>query len=541
MAIQVHHRWTVPIMWVVVLSSGCGIGESGPDAPSEMDRRPASYLSQVVPPCVEVDGLVANPCPRDLFVSSREGEVSDNYTATTQMAEPRAYTTRELLIDLLPFEAGYIVVRGSVLPKSTRCGVYDNVLSNFRDKVGWAIIESSVGDIHDFVCFQELSVNEYIVGTGPRLLTVANINYAVYLEEGETWADVKDEWLKDRGEHPKARAERRYEGREMVLFLKPAHSLRVEAWTAEWWYMQWFVQKVGDEVRAVNLEEAVFRGRDEETYGLVNRELSEFVAEIREVAATRSGLYGGRIGRDSTLPKLVTDANKLQEFYVAAGAVYEGEGKTTVLPPPPPDDFVPPSTTVASSTTSSSVSPSSTTSVGSTSTTVLDPSSTTSSTAGATTTTSTVVAETTTTLAPTTTSLAPTTTSSVVTTTSSSTTTVASSTTTVVAAGPKLSVSDAEGTEGETLEFVISLSEDPYDRVVVNYDVEAGTAQVGVDVHRFSGTALFDPFEVRKVARVPTIRDSEKEGTETFNLVLSEASGAPIEKSVGVGTILDDD
>ncbi len=78
-------------------------------------------------------------------------------------------------------------------------------------------------------------------------------------------------------------------------------------------------------------------------------------------------------------------------------------------------------------------------------------------------------------------------------------------------------------------------------RVVVNYDAEAGSAQVNVDGHRFSGTALFDPFEVRKVARVPTIRDSEKEGTETFNLVLSEASGAPIEKSVGVGTILDDD
>ncbi len=102
---------------------------------------------------------------------------------------------------------------------------------------------------------------------------------------------------------------------------------------------------------------------------MLDRPLADLIVAIKAADVERKKLTGGRIGvRESvgaqansgsdgdrqragsttTLPMLVTDANKLQEYYVAAGAVYEGEGKTTVLPPPPPDDFVPPSTTVVS-------------------------------------------------------------------------------------------------------------------------------------------------------------------------------------------------
>ena len=36
------------------------------------------------------------------------------------------------------------------------------------------------------------------------------------------------------------------------------------------------------------------------------------------------------------LPVLIADANRLRDFYVEVGAVYEGEEATTVLPPPIP-------------------------------------------------------------------------------------------------------------------------------------------------------------------------------------------------------------
>ena len=63
--------------------------------------------------------------------------------------------------------------------------------------------------------------------------------------------------------------------------------------------------------------------------------LSELEREVRKAAKERDALTGGRIGVDPSLPMLVTDANKLQDFYKAAGAVYEGD-RATVLPPPVP-------------------------------------------------------------------------------------------------------------------------------------------------------------------------------------------------------------
>ena len=63
--------------------------------------------------------------------------------------------------------------------------------------------------------------------------------------------------------------------------------------------------------------------------------LSELVERIKEAAENRPAVTGWRIGEDPNLPLLVTDANRLQDFYRAAGAVYEGDG-ATVLPPPIP-------------------------------------------------------------------------------------------------------------------------------------------------------------------------------------------------------------
>ena len=63
--------------------------------------------------------------------------------------------------------------------------------------------------------------------------------------------------------------------------------------------------------------------------------LDDLVREVKQAHENRLVITEGRIGVESFLPMLVTDANKLQDHYGAVGAVYEGEG-ATVLPPPVP-------------------------------------------------------------------------------------------------------------------------------------------------------------------------------------------------------------
>ncbi|MYC85892.1 MAG: hypothetical protein F4X18_10295 [Acidimicrobiia bacterium] len=544
---------TVSLLTLVCLiSHGCST--EGSQALEEMQRPEVSYFDATVPPCAFVPGYQIDPCPSDIPSIVESPVVDSGWPRWVSSGVFPSYT--EVLLGLnFPRLAIHVVVRGVVLPKSTRCELYPIELYDYEQSV-W-----SFDGGYDYNCFVEVAVREYIVGRGPQTLTVNVLREPLSGYEIDD-SDEDQVQVVVSLDDPDGRVSAAYEGKEVVLFLSSAATMSVESWRAIRSSTSfWFVQRRGEEVRVVSPD--IGWADTAEERAALDMPLADLVTKIKAAAVERDRLTGGRVGittvdgavavdgkrfppaqgvKDgATLPMLVTDANKLQNYYVAAGAVYEGEDKTTVLPPKPPDDFVSPSTTVASSTTSSSVPASSSTSAGSTSTTVvgssttttLDPSTTTSSTVEVTTT---AAATTTTTAAlTTTTSLALTTTSTAATTTSSSTTT------TVAATGLMLSVSDASATEGERLEFVISLNEDPYDYVVVDYDVEAGTAEVGVDVHRFGGTALFQPFEVRKVIRVPTIRDSVKEGTETFSLVLSKASGATIEKKTGIGTILDDD
>ena len=63
--------------------------------------------------------------------------------------------------------------------------------------------------------------------------------------------------------------------------------------------------------------------------------LADLVREVKQAHENRLVITEGRIGVEPFLPMLVTDANMLQDYYGAVGAVYEGEG-ATVLPPPVP-------------------------------------------------------------------------------------------------------------------------------------------------------------------------------------------------------------
>ena len=156
----------------------------------------------------------------------------------------------------------------------------------------------------------------------------------------------------------------------MILFLKPALTIAVEAWTSWGLFTKWFVQRGdGDDIRAI-AEEISLAETDAQRNSL-DVPLATLLSQIRTAAATRtarlttsdtdtdsdSGAAAksasdessttmttvagilrpeGGLGREKPVPVLITDANRLRDAYVEFGATYVGEDATTVLPPPKP-------------------------------------------------------------------------------------------------------------------------------------------------------------------------------------------------------------
>ena len=104
----------------------------------------------------------------------------------------------------------HIVLRGTVLPDTTRCGIYDLVWPDYLPEVqrqqfvGWKKI----------YCFADIQVNEYLIGVGPPKLSVI-----LWIDNPPHPDPPLDIQLADA-----------YEGAEGVLFLSTGRSLTVEAW-----------------------------------------------------------------------------------------------------------------------------------------------------------------------------------------------------------------------------------------------------------------------------------------------------------------------
>ena len=288
-----------------------------------LPRRPVSYLDEVIPPCVPLEGFEQDTCPRITF--SRE--LSSVAATTTLLRELPTFTETFLGSIGGAMAAPHIVVRATIIPDTARCDVYSFVSFDHdpdREKDTWFEEEFAA-----YICFVDARINEYIVGEGPPELTVAILEWAIL------WLDIEDESIVPKEDEQEAQLWiSDYLGKELVMMLGPAWTTAVESW-----YVQpllnrlWFVQRSGNEVRAVS--EDTTDTDNPELLSQMNLSLDELVRKIREAAQERLVLTGGRIGVDSSLPMLVTDANKLQDFYQNTGAVYEGEN-ATVLPPPVP-------------------------------------------------------------------------------------------------------------------------------------------------------------------------------------------------------------
>jgi hypothetical protein len=107
---------------------------------------------------------------------------------------------------------------------------------------------------------------------------------------------------------------------------------------------------------------------------------------------------------------------------------------------------------------------------------------------------------------------------------------------------PTLSVADAEGTEdGGPLTFAVSLSGPSAFAVSVDYDTADGTAVAPDDYAADSGTVDISPGATTGEIAVSPQDDAVYEGDETFQVTLSNPSGATVSDGQATGTILDDE
>ena len=109
-----------------------------------------------------------------------------------------------------------------------------------------------------------------------------------------------------------------------------------------------------------------------------------------------------------------------------------------------------------------------------------------------------------------------------------------------------LSISDATIVEGNedsrNAVFTVTLSRESLAPVTVVYSTADGTATLADDDYEAtSGTLTFAAGVRTQLVTVQINGDTDQEGDEIFRVVLSDAVGAPIFNSQGVGTILNDD
>ena len=110
------------------------------------------------------------------------------------------------------------------------------------------------------------------------------------------------------------------------------------------------------------------------------------------------------------------------------------------------------------------------------------------------------------------------------------------------APAPALSVADATAAESSgAITFAVTLSPAAARWVYVDYSTHDGTASAGLDYTAGSGTLTFRPGETRKTVTLALLDDAYDEGSETLELMLSNAQGALLEDGLATGTITNDD
>ena len=234
-----------------------------------------------------------------------------------------------------PAWVSHLAVRGTYLPGTVRCTAGDpfRAPSYLKDELSYDINPSAIK------CYVDVRANDYVIGSGPSTLTILllrymywDYEYTPYLEEGQTEQDLVEE-LRQRWE---TGVDGVFPGREQIVFLGPPVDLSSEVWR---FLGFWDVERQEDgTVIAVHPKRDLWmrlKPSEYSTYrSMLEMELPAFEQAVTAAHQARIKDYGGRIGADTTLPMLVTDANELSAYFREVGAYDHPDGPPAKPPPP---------------------------------------------------------------------------------------------------------------------------------------------------------------------------------------------------------------
>ncbi len=339
------------VVLVVFVLGACrsGTWQDGDIDLAVVTPAPPVHLEEVIPPCVPLEGTQEDPCVPGPSVARPYMVDSAAPLGTPPFFDKRPTVARIMFgqqgptYENLPSLIKHVVIRGTVLVDTARCHDYYLKLANYRTNrfyEGWI-------QIH---CFSDVRVNEYLVGTGPPILTVGLWEWLITDPDLQRYPDRdqtmelyggEDVWIANLFGDPAAWIEQTHGGKELVLFLSLPSAITLEAFVVNGLFSRWFVQRADDgTLWAVSPSKGYIW--DHANSDEADMLLADLEQEIAEAAANRDEVTGGRIGVDPSLPMLVTDANDLRSHYTDIGAVYvtrETAGYVkhpTRLPPPPP-------------------------------------------------------------------------------------------------------------------------------------------------------------------------------------------------------------
>ena len=305
--------------------------------PSESVGKEATepgYLTEEIPPCTPAEGSPVDPCEPgvELPVIAAGGAAS-----LPNLGVEPASLRRMLDFDGALTFVSHLVLRGTYLPGTVRC----TTGNPFRPPSYLSYEEYDYVD-HSFTlkCYADVRVNAYVLGTGPSNLTVQTFFYTYW--EGDFVQMAADEGTTERELIEDTR--QRFEtyvggvaGREVILFIGPPSNISAEVWQLKG---AWDVQRREDStVIAVHPNRDLWQRLRSEEYqthrSALEMELPAFTQAVTTAHEARVAEYGGRIGADTSLPMLETDANRLRQAVTAIGAYNHPDG-TPSQPPPAP-------------------------------------------------------------------------------------------------------------------------------------------------------------------------------------------------------------
>ena len=288
----------------------------------------------VIPPCTPIEEASVDPCEPGATGVSRGSE----------------QTSRSILFDSEPRSIewyldpegdvwdSHIVLRGTYIPGTVRCA---------QTGKPYRLPSHASGNVDEWfglrsiLCYSDVRVNDYIVGSGPSVLTLIVGKDSYWHEDSGATPEYLRQYvgLMEKelvtGENTVPRfAIRRggIGGREEIMFIAPTTDTSVAAWRV---VATWGVERQEDDtVVAVHPYRQAWKSSGLEDISKVEVPLPTFETASATAARERSTRYSGRTNSGPDYPMIVTNAGQLGSYLSEVGAIGHKDGEP-VLPPEP--------------------------------------------------------------------------------------------------------------------------------------------------------------------------------------------------------------